>query len=185
VRAGDCVWDIGANVGLYTELFADRVGTRGVVCAIEPSPECQKRLEGVREKVGGDRVRVVPAAFSDRDGEATLSLDSGPTGHTNQLSADGRGVTVRTMRGDTLLADGARAPNVMKVDVEGFEGDVLDGMTVTLKRPELRAVFVEVHFNELAKRQRANEPKRIVELLRSHGFRTKWVDASHVAALRV
>ncbi len=39
VQAGDCVWDVGANVGLYTTNVAERVGLSGKVCAFEPSPE--------------------------------------------------------------------------------------------------------------------------------------------------
>lgn len=38
LRPGDCVWDVGANVGHYTRLFSDRIGSSGTVFAFEPSP---------------------------------------------------------------------------------------------------------------------------------------------------
>ena len=38
IQDGDVVWDIGANVGLYTEKFLDQVGSTGQVCSFEPAP---------------------------------------------------------------------------------------------------------------------------------------------------
>ena len=44
LRQGDCVWDVGANVGYYTRSFCDRVGDAGFVFAFEPSPANYVRL---------------------------------------------------------------------------------------------------------------------------------------------
>jgi hypothetical protein len=54
-----------------------------------------------------------------------------------------------------------------------------------LAAPELRAVFVEVHFRILEERGRADAPVRIEKLLRAKGLRPKWVDPSHIAAERI
>jgi len=94
------------------------------------------------------------------------------------------GLSVRVARADTLVAAGERAPNVIKIDVEGFEGEVLQGMDELLSRPELRAVFIEVHFAQLAKRGKEMEPVQIVERLRRRGFSISWLDASHLAGHR-
>ena len=51
IRPGDCVWDVGANVGFYSELFIDAVGPAGKVISFEPSPACVAMLERRR----GDR----------------------------------------------------------------------------------------------------------------------------------
>ena len=91
---------------------------------------------------------------------------------------------VRTERGDTFLAAGREAPAVIKIDVEGFEGEVLDGMGSVLGLPSLRAVCVEVHFGTLNERGKPNEPTRIVRLLEAHEFTVKWVDRSHFVAER-
>jgi hypothetical protein len=45
IHPGDLVWDIGANVGVYTFLFADRVGPSGAVVAFEPSPRPYATLQ--------------------------------------------------------------------------------------------------------------------------------------------
>ena len=44
LKAGHCVWDVGANVGYYTRQFAEKVGTTGKVFAFEPSPQNFNRL---------------------------------------------------------------------------------------------------------------------------------------------
>jgi hypothetical protein len=87
-------------------------------------------------------------------------------------------------RGDTARNRLGRTPNVIKVDVEGFEEEVLLGMGDVLTSPELRSVLVEVHFLKLEVRGRATAPVRIEKLLKSKGFRTDWVDASHLVGTR-
>ncbi len=73
---------------------------------------------------------------------------------------------------------------MIKVDVEGFEEEVLQGMGEMLTSPELRSVLVEVHFMKLELRGKATAPVRIEKLLRDKGFKTNWVDASHLFASR-
>ena len=86
----------------------------------------------------------------------------------------------------TGMVSDARAavPNVVKIDTEGFELDVLQGMGTVLAEPALRGVFVEVHFGLLADRGMADAPSTIEALLRAAGFETTWVDPSHIAGTR-
>jgi FkbM family methyltransferase len=187
IRPGDCVWDVGANVGLYSELFAMAVGPAGRVISFEPSPACVAILEErLRERASGASWEVVPLALSDEDGEAWLSTGSGDTAPDNHLAGphDPSTVRVRTGRGETVVAQGREPPAVIKIDVEGFEGEVLDGLGSALGRPALRAVCVEVHFGALNARGKPNEPGRIVRLLQAHAFAIRWVDRSHFVARR-
>ncbi len=66
VRAGDTVWDIGANVGLYTHEFLDRVGPTGQVVAFEPVPACFAKLQERCE--GSPRATLKNIAVGDADG---------------------------------------------------------------------------------------------------------------------
>ena len=50
IKPGDNVWDVGANVGFYTQLFADVVGPDGKVIAFEPSPEAFETLRSLAAK---------------------------------------------------------------------------------------------------------------------------------------
>lgn len=183
LREGDVVWDVGANVGLYTKTFATIVGPTGKVVAIEPAPGCQTPLSQLAS--GYECVEVLNVALSDIDGEAFFATRLGPTSVNNQLSADGE-VVVRVARGSTIIAEGVAEPDVVKIDVEGFEPEVLAGLRAWLAAsPRCRALFVEVHFAALEARGRRDDPLRLQEDLRDLGFATTWLDASHMAARRI
>jgi FkbM family methyltransferase len=184
---GDCVWDVGANIGLYSELFAAAVGPAGKVISFEPSPDCVAIIEERRESSAiGTSWEVIAGALSDKDGDAWLSVADGSTAPGNHLanSAGASTVPVRMYRADSLVAAGHTAPSVIKVDVEGFEGEVLDGMTSLLYLPSLRAICVEVHFRALNERGKPQEPTRLVRLAEAHNFSVKWTDVSHFVAQR-
>lgn len=67
---GACVWDVGANVGYYTKLFSERVGSSGRVYAFEPLPTTVAKLTAA---AGGlDNVSILPVALSDRTGNAAI-----------------------------------------------------------------------------------------------------------------
>jgi FkbM family methyltransferase len=187
VRPGDVVWDVGANVGVYTRAFSDLVGEAGAVCAFEPVPTCFAELE--QRTLDRNNVRRFQVALGDKAATASMFTSDDPFGVTNSLVndvANGRAVSVSVQPGDALVADKtAPAPNVLKIDVEGFEEEVLSGLSQTLGRAECRAVFVEVHFAILEKRGARHAPARMTDLLRSKGFELRWTDGSHLAAQRV
>jgi FkbM family methyltransferase len=147
IRSGDCVWDVGANIGLYSELFAAAVGPAGKVISFEPSPDCVAIIEERRQRSSvGTSWEVIAGALSDEDGDAWLSVAAGSTAPNNHLAnhAGAATVAVRKYRADSIIAAGHTAPAVIKIDVEGSEGEVFDGMTSVLDLPSLRGVCVEV-----------------------------------------
>lgn len=179
------VWDVGANVGLYTGQFLVR-GAREVVC-FEPAPAAVRDLQG---KFAHDaRVLICAVALADSTGTAPFFADgAAPTnrlGSAPASSAARRTVDVPVRRGEDLVAEHkAPAPTMIKVDVEGYEWEVLKGLGTLLSRPELRAVFVEVHFSILHERGLDRAPAEIVALLQGAGFGVRWLDLSHLAATR-
>jgi FkbM family methyltransferase len=177
-RSGDCIWDVGANVGAYTSRFLDRAGPEGRVIAFEPVPA---NVEQLRRLAPAPRLTVVPAALGATNAELTLVV-SGQDGETSHIGAGPGALTVDARRGDSLVEEGLPSPDIVKIDVEGFEGDVLDGAPVALHGA--RGVVIEVHFAALAERDRAAEPLRIVRRLRELGFAVRWLDSSHVLATR-
>ena len=68
---------------------------------------------------------------------------------------------------------------VIKVDTEGFEGEVMYGLRETLADQRVRAVCVEVHFSILHDRKMDDVPVTIASLLRRNEFRVTWLDRSH------
>lgn len=184
ILAGDCVWDVGANVGYYTQRFAERVGPEGNVFSFEPSPQNFQRLQSECESLSN--VRLLNMALGSDD--STLGFEQGEDdlGATSRLvEGGGPGVTVEVRAGTSVIADGlAEPPNIMKIDVEGFEFEVITGLGEQIRRPSLRALGIEVHFRILKERGNPNAPARIEQYLRDAGFSLSWADPSHILAIR-
>jgi FkbM family methyltransferase len=184
IRRGDVVWDVGANLGVYTEAFANWVGPSGTVVAFEPMPSCFSEME---RRIGGrDNVTMLECGLGDTDGDLPMMVDDYSLAGTHSFAGgSGTTVQVRVHRGDTVVSVGsAPAPDVVKIDVEGFEQEVLDGLGSILRDASCRAVFCEVHFTVLDQRGRRQAPREIEALLRASGYKTRWVDSSHIAGER-
>lgn len=186
LRTGDTVWDVGANVGFYAAQFAER-GAAHVVC-FEPAPAsiAALRRRFPQDAETDNRVRLVPVALGARRATAAFTADG--TSPDNQIVAaggSGSTVEVQVYCGDAAQAEFALpSPNVMKIDVEGFELDVIEGMPAVLAAKSLRSVFIEVHFSLLHRRGLDKAPGTIGQILRQQGFRVNWVDPSHLGAHR-
>jgi len=188
ISAGDIVWDIGANVGLYTRKFSELAGPHGKIVAFEPGPQTFVTL---RANVAGcANVVCQQVALSDFTGEADFHITSEENSPVNGLARrDGIPVSsvqiVKVSTGDAFVTSNPQlAPNKLKIDVEGFEYEVLKGMETTLRSPSLRGVFIEVHFTSLAERGLADAPRQMIEQLKKAGFSVRWTDASHLEAMR-
>jgi FkbM family methyltransferase len=134
VGPDDLCFDIGANVGNRTELFRE-IGAR-VVC-LEPQGPCVEKLRG---KFGDDgAVVIVPSAVGSSPGTAEISVcddDSTIATMSSRWRNEGRfsdrtwtrseSVPVMTM--DQLIAEHG-SPSFCKIDVEGFEKQVLEGLS--------------------------------------------------------
>lgn len=181
IRPGDSVWDVGANVGLYTELFADWVGPNGEVIAFEPGPPAHAELEQrVAPRIN---VRLFQVALGQERG--TVALHVSAESATNSLIGHGGGgaVDVSMETGDSVRREhGLAQPDIIKIDVEGYEEEVLRGLSDTLGA--CRAVLCEVHFKLLESRGRKQAPRELERYLTMLGFRTSWIDSSHLGAYR-
>jgi FkbM family methyltransferase len=174
----DCVWDIGANVGYYTERFSKLA--RHVV-AFEPVVENCRQIESKIESQMMGNVECLQLALGDAAGEVPIFVD-GPFSSialAPYLAASQQ--PVKIVRGDDLKS--LRQPTVVKVDVEGYEIEVVRGMQRILSG--VRALFVEIHFQVLEERGMRQAPAALVKELKRLGFsRIEWPDASHIAAFR-
>jgi FkbM family methyltransferase len=149
-REGDVLYDVGANVGVYSLYPASR--TRGRVYAFEPVPATYAHLwQNVLDNRLADRVFPLPLALSSRSGTGSLALSdlaAGAAFHGRAVPATGPVATVPTVerRMDDLDLE---PPTLLKIDVDGFELEVLDGAAATLASETLRSVLVEAE-NDLA-----------------------------------
>jgi FkbM family methyltransferase len=189
IRQGDIVWDVGANVGLYSKKFSDIAGSSGKVFAYEPSPINLQRLNAAVASLAN--VTVVPVALGDREDVVVFEQGDDPLGATSRIvdratRESERQVEIQLSSGDRLVSLGAVvSPNVIKIDTEGFELDVLLGLRQTLQEKSLRVLCIEMHFALLQERGLSNAPSDIEKLLVSSGFSLVWSDASHIVATRI
>lgn len=188
VRLGDTVWDIGANLGLYTQEFVASVGPSGRVVAFEPVPACFAQLR--QRFAESPQVKLHNVAVGDADGRIAMSLEVDPLAATHRVvdveHAGGGDLQQVEVRSAASLVAGEPElfPNVVKIDVEGHEGAVMDGMHSLLPDRRFRCVGIEVHFGLLNDRGESARPKQMVHTLLQHGFRVRWTDPSHLLAVR-
>ena len=140
LRPGDLFIDVGANVGSYTILATKVCGASTL--AFEPDPGTAQALRrNIRINGGGGLATVHACALGARSGEVafTTGLDT-----MNRVSArpreTSRVVPLETM--DSVLA--GREPTLIKLDVEGYEEEVLDGARHALRSKRLLAVETEL-----------------------------------------
>lgn len=144
IAPGDSVYDVGANVGLYTLLASLKTGPSGRVYAFEP---VARNLHYLRRHVALNQLQnccIVEAAVSNTEGTQRFSAAAREhcMGH---LSPEGElEVSSITLDGCICGEKDLRPPNVIKIDVEGAELLVLQGASRALTEYH-PCLFVEVH----------------------------------------
>ena len=132
--------DVGANVGFFSMIAARLVGPAGTVVSFEPLAQSANQVRYNAALNHFAHVSVLAVALGDTDREARLLVSAQSAwcrleGLGSQPSDLVGETTVPLKRLDSLLAEGAlKAPDVMKVDVEGAEVMVLAGARETLRK---------------------------------------------------
>lgn len=134
VREDSVVLDVGAHVGQYTLLAAERA-RQGRVIAVEPNPLTVQRLEENVRWNQVENVTVVPCALADRPRVLPFEMSLAEP-HCGRLVREGEdGIEVRITTVDHLVdALGLQRVDLVKIDVEGVEELVLWGALDTLRR---------------------------------------------------
>jgi FkbM family methyltransferase len=177
----DVVYDIGANVGMYTCFAMSALGS-GEVIGFEPEPRNADRLRENLQLNGHDaNRRVKEYALGEEDDDGYLDLKGSELGSGRHVLAD-HGIDVTVRRVDTLVESGELPrPDVVKIDVEGAEMAVLRGMECVLG--EVRVIYCEVHRDESD-----SGPTEVGDYLRSRGFDVEQINkrggATHLRAVR-
>lgn len=167
VRRSDVVWDVGANVGIYTVLMAKRADR---VVAFEPVPATVERLQHNIALNGVSNVVVVQAALSDSPGRAAMATLPASAGGNKMVRNGGSGtVEVDVRTGDDFWRAEGVTPDVIKVDIEGFEPEFVRGALdlISERRP---LMTLEVNLTAMGNAAgRANWQSAIDELFRIYG----------------
>lgn len=158
----DVLWDVGANIGLYT-IFAAKV-TGCEVYAFEPESQNYVVLN---RSIGASKVSNASAyciAVGDHNSAGTLSLssfESGQSGHSigSQKTTFKQGTLVHTL--DSLVKLGIPTPTHLKVDVDGFDPEVILGGPKTMST--IKSVLIEL--NTANKRHTS-----VIEMMADYGL---------------
>lgn len=148
--AGATVFDVGANIGLYSVIAAQRISSSGRVYAFEPVLENLAFLRNNLELNGvSDRVEVQETAVGEVDGELEIFLSNRQIGtHSAAKESIGKGASVKSVKVpmrsiDAFVAShGISRIDVVKIDVEGYDGQVLQGALQTLRQHK-PVLFIE------------------------------------------
>jgi len=183
VRAGDHVAEVGASMGLYALAFAGRVGDSGHVTAFEPDPDSASALEA-NISVNGwqDRVAVVKAAVGNSGGQVRFAAARGLESRieTRPEIRDGV-ITVPIVTLDDALA-GDRI-DLIKIDVEGFEQQVLQGARKILADENLRPRVILVEVHPFAWPETGTTSTNFLGLLNEFGFRVEDMHGAAVSSI--
>jgi FkbM family methyltransferase len=150
---GRTVYDVGAYEGVFTLFFARRIGPSGRLVTFEPNPHnCARIVENVRLN-GFTHVDVRPIALGARPERRTLVYPPGEAAKgtlAREIQAQIRrqpaaaAITVDVDTIDRQIALGLPEPDLVKIDVEGLECEVLDGMAQLMARRR-PALYIEMH----------------------------------------
>ncbi len=183
LRPGMTAIDVGANVGYLTLLMASAVAPNGRVFALEPAPDNLTLLaENVRRNRLEGVVRVLPVAAGAERGRRPLQLGRAGTLHTLHRvdGAGGAEIDVDVAPLDDLLdsVDGLLDGPVglVKIDVEGAEHAVLDGMARLLAAVPPPRLLVE--WNPSALARAGSSPESLPRRLEAAGYRLSLLDPS-------
>ncbi len=149
---GMTIFDIGANIGYYVLMELGLVGPTGRILAIEPSPNNLSLLRrNLALNQASERVTVIEGAVSDHRGRAKIHLSRQSnlnTFHavgTAVAHLTGESVEVETFTVPALAAEYG-APDLIRMDVEGHEVEVIEGLLGALEADEMAPMIVfETH----------------------------------------
>ena len=172
------VYDIGANIGVFTMFFAKYAKK---VVSFEPFPNSYKQLEKNIEKNGLGNVRGCETAICDSNGTGRLFFPAYAENETSQTalaslskvvtSADVTSKEVSLATLDKAIEKyGLPLPDAIKIDIEGAEYAALVGMEETLKKTRAQ-LFVEVHPSQIVAMGASEQS--LYDLLERYGYAHK------------
>jgi FkbM family methyltransferase len=165
IKEGDVVYDIGSFIGFHAVFFAKCAGVAGKVIAFEPMQSSYQSLQKNMALNKLTNVQTLRIGLSDatargnmKEGDMRIHADA----------SHGAEEEIAIAIGDNVVQEKKLPiPNVVKIDVEGYEYQVILGLQKTLAQPECRFLCCEIHPDLLPQ---GVERDTVIQLIKSLGF---------------
>lgn len=183
VRPGMVVADVGANVGYFTILMADLVGSSGKVMAFEPNPAMAERIRRSAYLNGlTERVEIYPVALYDANCPVSFLMPSDEPKNAYISPYEGVELTGGVILDAERLDSRAEWHSIelLKIDAEGAEERIWAGASGLRHSDRLRTIVLEFQPG------RYTDPRAFIENICSWGFGLEWIDpASGIEAVTI
>ena len=172
VHEGDVVIDVGAHVGYYTLLMAQLVGKNGKVYSFEPDPANFELLKKSVEINGFENVVLIQKAVSDTTEKIKLFLGDNDSAinriYDAKLGDAKKSIDVESITIDEYFKENDKLFNFIKIDSEGSEAKIINGMEKFLTKN--RKLIMMTEFFPFLIKKSGDEPKQYLKSLENSGF---------------
>lgn len=169
LRQEDLFVDVGANIGSYTILASSALGARSI--SFEPIPSAFDWLKrNVAVNGATQYVELKNMGVGSKSGRLLFTANQDTTNHvilSSSIEALGDNISVDVDTLDHLLGD--THPALLKIDVEGFETEVLDGAHRILSSNSTHAVIMEINGSGV---QYGHSDEQLLKKMIEYGFKT-------------
>jgi len=168
IRPDDVILELGANIGYYVLIESTILSNKGYIYAVEPGPE---NLELLKKNVTLNNIKNVEIcnmAISNTKGTAKLYMGKACNLHSlinSSNASDAKYVEVETDTVDNFIK-GRKPVTFLRMDVEGYETEVIDGMQQIFKSPYFERLFVEIHPHRVS----SEKMQKFFATVRDYGF---------------
>lgn len=175
LKKGDCVIDIGANIGYYTLLFARKVGNTGKVFAFEPDPQNFSILNRNIKNNKYTNVVTVKKAVSDKCRKMQLYKSGNSSGYTIfNIYKVKKSVHIEAITLDEYFKGKKQKVDFIKMDIQGAEGTALEGMKGLIRaNPQVKII---TEFWPLGLERSGTDPTEYLKTLEGFGFEIYEID---------
>jgi len=166
------VIEVGANLGYYLAILEDGVSEEPNIIAFEPDPRNFNLLQENIERIGLENVESFQYAIGDREDTVSLEISDKVNTHRvidDEQNTESEVIEVQQKSIDKLLPDLDIDPNsinVVRMDLEGYEINVMRGMESVLCGDGPMILHIEIHKKILSD----DELSEIISLMKDNGF---------------
>lgn len=166
-KDGDVCIDVGANIGHHTIVMSQSVGNNGKVYAYEPIPKIKEQLEKSLLLNEIKNVETLQIALSDKESAMELNICDSNIGSSSLVNKtnDSEKITIQTK---TLDSYNYSKVDFIKIDVEGFEYNVLLGGEKTIEKykPTIIIEYSPAYYQK----SNPSHSKEILSFFKEHNY---------------